>query len=195
MVASHNSDEGLYFVNPAVQNNSAYNDYLSGSLMPQATPEAMDYVMNTLYPPIYNESETLGYNDTVGRAALTFADYLINCNVGHLLGAFGQNGRGFMFEVGLGTHSEDSGYLFYGGPANDSFTGQLENATLAAAIQDWALNFGGTGNPNAPGALDIMPAYGSNRSLALISDRGFGINVADPATKERCEFWGLGLYA
>lgn len=193
-MASHNSDEGIYFIDPAVQNTSAFNQYLSGYLFETTAPQTLDYIKNTLYPPIANGPSPPGYNTTIRRLAQLFGDYLINCNVGNVLDAIGDNGYGFMFEVGLGTHSEDSGYLFYGGPAEDGFTGKLENATLAAVMQTWFLNFWGSGNPNAPGSLDTIPTYGKNRTLALISDQGLGINVADSATKKRCEFWAEGLY-
>ena len=195
VMASHTSNEGFIFVNPAVQNNSAFDDWLSSTLIPDASPAVRDYVSSELYPPIFNESTTLGYNDTITRAAAAFADRTIACNVGALFESIGSEiSHGYLFAEGAGFHSEDVSYNFWNGPSEDKFGLGLVNATVAEAIQEWMIGFGVTGTPTGRGSIDSMPVYGKNRMLALLTNNGFDVNVTDPAQKKRCDFWQKGLY-
>lgn len=75
MVASHNADEGFYFIDPDTQNNSAYGTYLLNTILSQASLEAMKHATGSLYPSISDGPSSLSYHDTVGRANLTFGDY------------------------------------------------------------------------------------------------------------------------
>jgi carboxylesterase type B len=52
VMSGHNTDEGLIFANPAIQNTTAFNAFV-GSIFPDAQPSIIDYVVNTLYPPIF----------------------------------------------------------------------------------------------------------------------------------------------
>jgi|ERR1700722_8218063 hypothetical protein len=47
-------------------------------------------------------------------------------------------------------------------------------------------------NPNATD-VPYIPAYGENRSVRLLSDKGLGLVAHDPARVARCEFLAEGL--
>ncbi len=203
--AGHNTNEGFVFTNPAIQNVTAFASQLKNIIIPDATPAVLDYVINTLYPPLFSNQKDLGlffsnatsigYNDTISRLATLQADWLMTSNVYALLKAFGVNKtHAYLFDEGLGLHGEDTPYTFY----NDIPTQDVDgigsvNGTVAKAFQDWILSFVSTGNPNGKGAVHL-PVYGENRTMGLLSGKGLGVVVRDPAGAERCDFWEKALY-
>lgn len=60
-------------------------------------------------------------------------------------------------------------------------------------LQGWVLNFAVTGNPNRV-SVPYVPVYGANTPMSLLSDKGLGLIVPDPAGLERCEFKQKALY-
>lgn len=195
VMSGHNADEGLIFTDPSVQNTSAFDNYLETMVLPDAQPEIRDYVTNTLYPPIFTNQTDLGYNHTISRLATLLGDFLLNCNVQALMSTFDANqSYAYLFDEGPGIHGEEDAYEFdtYGGVAKDS-VGLPVNGTVAKTLQDWVVTFGVRGNPNGPVSVPIQP-YGSGRLMGLLSNRGVGTPVKDPAGAERCAFWQKALY-
>ena len=192
--AGHNTDEGFLFADPSVQNTSAFDEYLSSVAFPDATTEVLNIIVDKLYPPIFNESSTYGYNDTLSRLATLTSDHSIVCNPYFLLEAFGPEcSHAYLFDIGPGFHAEDNSYTFYDdAPSEDGFNIPV-NGTVALALQTWILNFVATGNPNGVEAPHI-PTYGANRTVGLLSKKGLGLVVSDPAGLQRCQFWQDALY-
>lgn len=190
----HNTNEGLIFADPSVQNMTAFNAYLAGAA-PDATQQIHDLLEMQLYPPIFNNRSYYGYNDTTSRLATLLADRSIVCNVYFLLKAFGVNAsHAYLFDIGPSLHGEETPYVFYNdGPTADIYGAGLVNGTVAHVLQDWVLNFAVTGKPNGA-TVPYLPVYGANRSMALLSDQGVGLVATDPAGLERCGFWQKALY-
>jgi carboxylesterase type B len=190
----HNTDEGLIGADPAVQNTSAFNAYLAAYL-PDASPEILNSIETDYYPPIFDNKSYYGYNDTTSRLATLLGDRSIVCNVYYLLEAFGfNNTHAYLFDIGPSLHAEETPYMFYAdGPTKDAYGYGLVNGTVAHVLQDWVINFAVTGNPNGA-SVPYVPVYGQNRSMGLLSDKGLGLVVPDPAGAERCEFWQKALY-
>ena len=165
----------------------------------------LDYITNTLYPPIFSNQKDLGlffsnvtsigYNDSISRLATLQADLLLTSNVQAALKAFGVNKtHAYLFDEGLGLHGEDTPYTFYNyEPTPDGDGVGLVNATVARAFQAWILNFVSTGTPNGKGSVGF-PVYGDNQTMGLLSSKDLGILVKDPAGKERCDFWEKALF-
>ncbi|KAI9712910.1 MAG: hypothetical protein M1812_006779 [Candelaria pacifica] len=195
--AGQNTDEGFLFTNPAVQNSSAFNSYLSSGLLADSPPQVLDYVTNTLYPPVFNNQSAYGYNDTISRLATLTADILLTCNVDALMRAYSTSSNkphAYLFDEGAGLHGEETPYTFYNnGPEKDVYNFGTVNATVAETLQSWIVNFVATGDPNASGTPSIQP-FGANRTLGLLANKGLGSSVTDPAGKARCDFWQKGLY-
>ena len=201
----HTTNEGFLFADPSVQNATAFNDRLQTVVFPDVQPDILNYIINTLYPPIFSNKKDLGlffsnetsigYNDTISRLATLQADFILTSNAHALLKAFAVNNTyAYLFGEGLGLHGEDTTYTFYNyGPTEDTEGIESVNATVARASQDWILSFTSTGNPNGKGEV-TLPPYGNNRTMGLLSNLGLGITVADPAGKERCDFWEKALY-
>jgi len=189
---SHNSDEGIIFAPPNVQNDSAFNSYVHYPFLPDAQQAVLDLVENHLYPATYNNLSGLGYDTEITRAAVMIADYFSLCHTQGLAQTFNTS-HAFLFAAGEGFHGEDTSYTFYNGPALDPVTMRPINTTIAYAIQDWIIQFGCTGDPNGPGLFPV-PLYGPKREMVLLSDNSTGKTVVDNAGYERCEFWNNALF-
>ena len=120
----HNSNEGFIFVDPAVQNATALHDRLKTEPIPDVQPAVLDYITDTLYPPIFSNQKELGlffsnqtsigYNDSISRLATLQTDWFLTSNAYALLKAFGVNRTyAYLFDEGLGLHGEDTPYTFY----------------------------------------------------------------------------------
>lgn len=111
------------------------------------------------------------------------------------LETFGANkSNGYLFQEGPGLHGEETPYMFYaGGPTADAYGFGQVNATVAEALQDWVVTFGATGSPNGDRNAKLE-VYGEDHILGLLSNKGIGIPVPDPAAKQRCDFWNEALY-
>ncbi|KAF2675390.1 alpha/beta-hydrolase [Microthyrium microscopicum] len=194
--AGHNTDEGLIFTDPSIQNTTAFNAFIRQVLLAGTTNQTYEYIENTLYPAVFNNLTGLGYNDTTSRLATLIADYTLNCNVRAVLEAFNVNKtHGYLFTEGAALHSEETPYMFYSAsPTVDEWKIGVVNGTVAQTLQNWILNFGATGNPNGEGSPSI-PTYGPDFTMGVLSQKGVGNPVKDPAGKERCEFWQSGAYA
>lgn len=192
VMSGHNTQEGLIFTNPAIQNTSAFDAFLK-TVLPDAQTQYLNDTETEFYPPNFNSSAA-GYNDTITRLSTLLADQLLNCNVQALMSAFGRNkSHAYLFDEGPGLHGEEEPYIFYNGaPEADQYGYGMVNASVALALQDWVLNFAATGNPNGGDAPEI-DVYGEG-VLGLLSNKAIGGGVKDPAGKERCEVWNEVLY-
>ena len=192
--SGHNTDEGLIFTDPSIQNTSVFNTKML-TIFPDIQPATLSYIENTLYPPVFNNSNALGYNDTISRLATLEADLLLTCNVNALMRAFDVNkSYAYLFEEGPSLHAEETPYTFYNyGPTADAYGFGLVNGTVAKELQDWVINFSMTSNPNGARASHI-PVYGSGREMGALSNKALGTPVTDPAQQERCNFWQKALY-
>lgn len=74
LMLGHNADEGLLFTNPAITNDTTYNEFVLTSF-PTINPSVASYVENVLYPPsMPGVLGTTGYSDETGRTILTISE-------------------------------------------------------------------------------------------------------------------------
>ena len=74
LMLGHNADEGLDFTNPAVLNDTSFNEYLLQTF-PTVDPSVASYIENVLYPPdMPGVLGTTGYSDETGRLVLTISE-------------------------------------------------------------------------------------------------------------------------
>ena len=71
LMVAHNANEGLYFANPFIRNESAFIETLQGGF-PAISPTDTKYIANVLYPPVFDGS--YGYTDQITREALLISD-------------------------------------------------------------------------------------------------------------------------
>lgn len=62
--------QGLLFTSPFMQNTSAIAEALQTNFPTiRAWPQVLEYILNTLYPPIFDGSQAQGYTNQIARAA------------------------------------------------------------------------------------------------------------------------------
>ncbi|GME61741.1 acetylcholinesterase [Neofusicoccum parvum] len=193
VMVGHNSDEGLLFT-PPVTNNSGYLDFVRGNF-PSARSSVVDYIANTLYPPVFDGS--MGYRDQVGRAALTIGEAGFACNAFAMNRAYNET-YSYLFDVFPGLHAQDVSYTFYNADTTWSGLSVLtrweRNQTVAYAMQDYFTSFAAKGVPESRlDGLSAFTMYGNNATLVSLSSRGI-FEASDPAANSRCAWWQLALF-
>ncbi|KAI5276034.1 carboxylesterase family protein-like protein [Aureobasidium subglaciale] len=200
LMTGHTLNEGLGFVDPAVQNNTAFMDQVIGySPALSSYPEMLSYITETLYPPIFNGTEAQSYTTQLLRAAAFNSELSYTCNCYYLNKAFANSSYGYEFAVLPSLHAESSGSIFYQGDqlAQNAavfidWTSTLSSAQIAYAMQSYVSRFITSGNPNKEGvaAFDV---YGEDSSSLIINTTGI-VNGRASTANERCVFWQEGLF-
>lgn len=189
MMAGHNTNEGLLFSSPFIQDNAAYEAYIR-SLLPEASSDAITTITDVLYPN--DLSGTYGYTSQFGRVVETNADALIVCNSYALSTSAEDAGApsfAYQFSVPPGTHASEVPYTFFN--PNEPTPGV--NATLATIMQRYFVSFAVTGSPNPKHkGLPEFPAYDGgivqNFNVSMFGP------VQDNTSVERCNWWNRGLF-
>ncbi|KAH7039472.1 Carboxylesterase [Macrophomina phaseolina] len=193
ILVGHNSNEGLLFV-PPVSKESDFVAFINTSFS-SAKPAVIDYITNTLYPPIYDGSR--GYRDLIGRVSLAVAESSFTCNAFALDRAYGNETYAYLFGVAPGLHGQDIPYTYYNPDAPRSAGGLSlapTNQTIAFALQDYITSFAATGIPDSPvDGLPLFPVYGEDAEIVSLNSSSIS-EAMDPAANARCRWWQLGLY-
>lgn len=192
VMVGQNSNEGLLFTAP-VTNNAEYLDFVRSNF-PTAREDTIDHIANVLYPPVFDGS--MGYQDQVGRAALTMGEGTFVCNAFALNSAYGSHSS-YLFDVFPGLHAQDVEYTFYNPdvvyPGIPVLTMWGDNQTVAYVMQDYFTSFATQGIPESlQDGLSAVPAYGENATLTVLSKDGIDTG-RDPAANERCDWWQMVL--
>ena len=194
VMVGHNTDEGLLFTSPYIQNDDEFRAFITSNF-PGAIPSSVDYIANTLYPPVFDG--TYGYTNQLQRTALVTSELIFTCNAFWINKAYENQTHSYLFSVYPGLHGEDIGYTFFDGQTGPIIEEEVGNATLAKDFQEYLTNFAETGNPNGDG-LPYFPIYGQNATqqvLNLTSSLAVTINqTRDPAANDRCDWWQKALY-
>lgn len=88
--------QGILFTSPATATEAGFNAQLQG-IFPatRAYPNVLDYITNTLYPPVFDGSYP--YIENIGRAALISSEVIFVCNTFYLDKAFGNKTYSYLF--------------------------------------------------------------------------------------------------
>lgn len=191
IMVGHNSNEGLFFTSPFFATEADIIENLSETI-PTASNETLEYITQTLYPPVYDGSYS--YTTIFERANLLTAELSFTCNTRFLNTAYDNETYAYYFAVPPGLHGEDIAYTFFNGDTTTSDDGLPVNATVAAALQTYITNFAITGNPNGAGVA-YFPEYQSNSTTLVLDIDGLGEVVTDTTANERCSWWQQALYA
>jgi carboxylesterase type B len=187
ILTSYTSREGLIFTDPAIQNNTALEDYLRATF-PTASPAVIKYITEVLYPPVFDGSR--GYTDQTGRASLLIAEVTFVCNTFYVHKGFGNNTFGYQFGVSPGLHASDLPYTFY---QDSAFTQAGFNTTVALALQNFETSFAQTGQPKWKG-VPSFPKYGPDAQIINVTQTSI-YKTRDSAANQRCNWWQQGLFA
>lgn len=186
IMTGFNADETLYFTDPSNTNDSVFISGLENTF-PDIQPSILDFIDNTLYPPIFNGSEP--YESFFDRAKLSLADAAFTCNTYFLQKAFRSlsNTYGYRFSVPPAYHGEDVPYTYFNGPSSS-----VVNDTIALVMQKYLMSFALTGDPNAQ-AIVKMPIYGLQDLILDLNVTGI-VPIEDPNANSRCDWWQKALY-
>ncbi|KAI4731725.1 carboxylesterase family protein-like protein [Aureobasidium sp. EXF-10728] len=198
VMTGHNADEGLLFTNPFINNDTALNTFLTTSF-PALTymPEKLNYITQTLYPPIFDGSQAQNYTSQIARVSAILSEAIFTCNAVWLNKAYNNQTHAYLFDVPPSIHGQDIAYTYYNGNGSASAgTGGtsfgVQNVPVALAMQEYITEFAKTGNPNIRGA-PFFPMYGSNATVQTLGPRNIG-QMRDPAANARCAWWQKGLF-
>lgn len=188
LMLGHNADEGLLFTSPFIQNNSDFAESLQTNFPTiRAWPQVLEYITNTLYPPIFDGSQAQGYTNQIARAAALTSEAIFTCNTFYLDKAYGNNTYAYFFTIPPALHGEDVPYTYYNGPSSS-----VLSTPIAIALQEYITHFAETGNPNEPGVPHFI-MYGNNATVQDLNITGI-TEMMDPAATYRCNWWQKALY-
>lgn len=186
VMVGHNANEGAFFADPYVQNETAYEDYIRTDF-PSISEDVLAYMTQTLYPPVFDG--TYGYTSHFERIALATAEGIFTCNTFYLDRAFGNKTYAYLFAVPPAFHSFDVAYTFYIGDGPSAF---LPNTTVAVALQDYITSFAKFGRPSAKG-MRMFNLYGPDAAILDLNQTSI-TQIMDPTANGRCDWWQKALY-
>ncbi|KAH6716393.1 Alpha/Beta hydrolase protein [Leptodontidium sp. MPI-SDFR-AT-0119] len=189
VMAGHNSNEGLLFASPFVQDNDAFRSFVK-TMVPTISANQLDYITTILYPPIFNGSYS--YTSQIDRTALFISEFFFTCNTRFVGLAYEGKSWSYYFNIPPGFHASDISYTFFTG---DTSTGT--NATVAKTLQAYLTSFTSTRNPNRAD-VPFFPTYGANASTQVIGTSGLGTQLPDSVgtglAAQRCAYWQKSAY-
>ncbi|KAG0160836.1 hypothetical protein PDIDSM_5330 [Penicillium digitatum] len=163
IMVGHNSNEGLDFTSPDSVNSTGLEIQMK-TLSPNTPANVSDFVLNVLYPPVYNGS--YGYTNSVARTALVIADLVFQCNTDYINRAFYNETYAYEFSVPPALHGQDVPYTFY----NNGSSSKVANVTVALAMQDFFTSFVQHGEPKSHLA-PVFRKHGQHAQLMNIGNR------------------------
>ncbi|KAF2100145.1 alpha/beta-hydrolase [Rhizodiscina lignyota] len=187
IMTGHNADEGLDFTPYYIQNDTAARDNLEISL-PDISKESLDFVLDTLYPPVYDGS--LGYHDQIARVALQTSELSFTCNDNYLARAFKNRTYAYKFSMPPALHGQDVPYTFDNGGGTSS---GVQSVTVAHIMQEFITSFAITGHPSSPTWGQQFPEYGSEANIVNLNVTSITVEKDDTANP-RCYWWQKGLF-
>ncbi|EUC41839.1 hypothetical protein COCMIDRAFT_8509 [Bipolaris oryzae ATCC 44560] len=186
VMIGYNADEGAVFTPTSVNTSTALRAQV-GQSYANAPQSTIDYIVDTLYPPVFDGS--LGYTNDYERGKLIVAESAFTCNTYFLSEAYGNETYVYLFAVPPALHGQDVPYTYYdGGALSDS----VRNATVARALQEFITSFAETGVPDAVGVKEFQ-VYGPNATVLELDITGFE-EVRDRNANARCAWWQKALY-
>ncbi|KAI5203414.1 carboxylesterase family protein-like protein [Aureobasidium subglaciale] len=200
VMTGHSLNEGLGFIDPAIQNNTAFEKQVTGYFPTLASyPKTLGYITDALYPPVFNGSEAQNYTTQLLRASAFNSELSFTCNCYYLNKAFVNSSYGYEFAVLPSLHTASTGSIFYQGDQlaqneTDSidWTSSLSSAQIAYAMQSYVSRFITSGTPNKNGVA-AFNKYGEASSSLVVNTTGI-VNGRASTANERCAFWQEGLF-
>lgn len=185
VMVGHNADEGPLFTPPYVTNDSILLTFLRDAYI-DIQPSVASYVVETLYPAIYNGSYP--YTSALERTILLLSESIFTCNTHYLDLAFGNKTYAYEFSVPPAEHGFDVAYTFYNGVAG----AESVIPAVAEAMQKYITDFAQTGSPSGVG-VPKFPLYSASSLVQNLNVTGFS-PMTDPTANPRCVWWQKQLF-
>ncbi|OAQ61841.2 carboxylesterase family protein [Pochonia chlamydosporia 170] len=190
ILSSHTANEGLVFTDPRSAGNNTHLRIQLRDILPTISEENQDFVLEKLYPPVYNGSKP--WKDPIGRVMTLIGELALTCNTNAMAKYAQLHGTPafhFDFSVPPALHGDDQPYTF----ARGSVPGM--DPEIASIIQNAIAGFVMRGIPaRSPiTKASVVPAYGSENKVLNLAVHDTAA-VKDPESNERCEWWHKALY-
>jgi len=200
IMTGHAFNEALGFTDPTTQNDTAFRKSVIGNFPSLAAyPDEVDYIVNTLYPPIFDGSQAQNYTTQLLRASAFNSEVSLTCSNYYLNKAFANSSYGYEFAVPPSLHVASSASIFTptnvlrgNMTSNIDWKSPLDDAQIAYAMQSYVTRFVATGNPNKDGIAEFG-IYGGDNSVIVVNTTGI-VGARASVANERCEFWQKGLF-
>ncbi|PNS17242.1 Secreted lipase [Sphaceloma murrayae] len=192
ILVGQNANEGLLFTSPFVQTEAQLRTSLTTALPTIAAfPDQLDFILNDLYPPIFDGSQAQSYRDQIARSAAITAELAFICNTFYLDKAYDNQTYSYLFAVPPALHGQDVPYSYYTGSGARSAS--VIAPAVALALQEYITSFAQDGNPNEPG-VPFFNLYGDDAGVQVLNITKIG-EARDPAANRRCNYWQKALYS
>ncbi|KAI5357599.1 putative carboxylesterase, type B, carboxylesterase type B, carboxylesterase type B, active [Septoria linicola] len=186
LIVGHNANEGIGFTSPFIRDDVSFAQYIGGRMSPsKATTSNLQYIANTLYPPVFDGSQ--GYTNQIGRTSRAVAEMIFTCNTFYLDTAFNNQTFAYQFAVPPAYHGSDLPYTYYTGTSANPDP----QVQVAVAMQKYFLNFAKTGDPNGNG-LSKFQRFGGDANMQVFRTSGFS-TAPDDTANARCRWWQTNL--
>lgn len=193
LIVGHNANEGIAFTSPFVNSDATFAQFIGSNMSPsKATLSNLQYISNTLYPPIFDGS--YGYTDQISRASKATAEQIFTCNTFYLNTAFSNNtsSYSYLFAVPPAFHGSDVPFTYWPGPSS-SIMGDFRTQ-IAVAMQTYFLNFVHSGRPDrAAAGSEIWERFGVEEEMLVFSVQAGIVLRPDDTVNERCRWWQTNL--
>lgn len=191
ILTGHNTDEGLIFTPYYIIDETAFRNQVA-TTFPGAQDYILDYIVNVLYPPVYDGSH--GYKDITGRASLLATEVLFTCNTNFLARAYANQMYAYRFDILPALHGEDVPYIFYADtPLENNPAQGVTNRTVAHAMQEFITSFAIDLKPTSKTWGSSIPQYGAAAGIVNLNASGISVRM-DDAANPRCDWWQKTLY-
>ncbi|RMY65726.1 hypothetical protein D0863_08922 [Hortaea werneckii] len=184
VMVGHNSNEGLIFTSPFIQNNTAFEEQLTRFAPTiRAWPDVVDYVTEVLYPPVFDGSQAQGYTNQIARASALIAEVTFTSFAGN-------DTYAYYFAVPYGLHGSDVPYTYF----TTSEESSVRNETVAIALQQYITQFAMSGTPNGDETgIPYFKMYGDDATVQTLNVSRISEQM-DPTANRRCNWWQKALY-
>ncbi|KAH6714768.1 carboxylesterase family protein-like protein, partial [Leptodontidium sp. MPI-SDFR-AT-0119] len=189
VMVGHNANEGALFTPPYIQSDETLQSHLR-TVFPAITQQTIDYVTQTLYPPVFDGSHP--YRDQYSRANLIISEGIFTCNTNYLSTAYGNKTYSYLFAVPPALHSQDVSYTYFTGGAPSDYPLGVSNITIATAIQQFITSFAKDGRPSANNIRQFN-MYGPNASILRFNVTDID-EIRDSNANTRCAWWQKALF-
>ncbi|KAF2148643.1 carboxylesterase family protein-like protein [Myriangium duriaei CBS 260.36] len=195
VMVGQNKNEGLLFTSPYLAND--VNDTRIRANLVQSIPtlkglpDQVDYILNTLYPPIFDGSQGQGYKDQIGRMAALSAEFAFICNNLYLEEAHNNNTYSYLFDIFPAIHGSDAPYTYYSGSGQPG--PRVTAPRIALELQEYITSFAETGTPNGHSGVPLFKMYGEDAQVLDLQVSGVS-ETLDPSANKRCRYWQSALW-
>jgi acetylcholinesterase len=190
VMVGHNANEGPSFTAPFIQTDAELRKQLNTGY-PYMPNSSVDHIVEVLYPPVFDGSYP--YTTQYQRATLIISEGAFTCNNYYLAKAYKNETYNYLFAVPPAFHGFDVAYTFFLGGDTSLLPTDVNNRTVAFALQDFITSFAEKGAPEAPG-ITMFDMYGENASVMRLNITGID-EIRDVNANKRCDWWQLALFS